>query len=94
MTFICSAFPYSNCHLNYLYYMNISLLKALDHGINSFILTLAGRAGIGIIPSAVGLATDDPLTPVVISWVTDEHHDGVILVLGSVDLPPSPMIHS
>ena len=56
-------------------------------------LTLAGWPRIWVVPSAVGLATDDPSTPVVISQVADEHHDGIILVLSAVDESPSSVIH-
>lgn len=56
--------------------------------------TLTDRSGIWIVPGSIDLAADDPLPPVVVSWVTYEHHDGVILVLGSIYQPPSPMFHS
>lgn len=57
-------------------------------------LTLTDRSWIWVVPGAVGLAANDPLTPVVISRVTYEHHYSVILVLSSVYQPPSPMFHS
>lgn len=50
-----------------------------------FTLTLANWARIWIVPCAVGLAANYPLTPVIISWVASEHHDSIILVLSPID---------
>lgn len=57
-------------------------------------LTLADWTWIWVVPGAVGLTANDSLTPVVITWVTYKHHDGIVLVLCSIDQPPSPMLHS
>lgn len=91
---------------NYFFLANLFLFLSANEGVNSrncreirpwevqFTLTLADWAWVWVVPGAVGLAANDPLTPVVISWVTYEHHYSVILVLSSIDQPPSPMFHS
>jgi len=56
-------------------------------------LTLAGWLRVRVVPGAVGLATDDPATPVVIAQVADEHHHGVVLALRAVDQPPPAVVH-
>lgn len=56
--------------------------------------TVTDWSGIGVVPGSVDLATNDPLPPVVVSWVTHEHHDGIILVLGSIYQSPPPVFHS
>ena len=57
-------------------------------------LTLADWTWIRVVPGAVGLASNDHLTPVVIPRVTYDHHYSVILVLSAIDQPPSPMFNS
>lgn len=56
--------------------------------------TVTDWSGIRVVPGSVDLATDDPLSPVVVSWVAHKHHDSVILVLGSVYQSPPPVFHS
>lgn len=56
-------------------------------------LTFTCRSRCRIIPGAVGLATNDPLTFVVVPRVTGEHHHGLILILHAIDKPPPPMFY-
>lgn len=56
--------------------------------------TLTDWSGIRIVPGSIDLATNDPLSLVVVSWVTYKHHDSIVLVLGSIYQPPSPVFHS
>lgn len=56
-------------------------------------LTFTDWPRVWVVPSAVRLASNDSLTLVIISWVTYEHHYGVVLVLGSIDKPPPPVFH-
>lgn len=56
-------------------------------------LTFTCRSGFRVIPGAVGLATNDPLTLVEVPRVTGEHHHGLILILHAIDKPPSPMLY-
>lgn len=69
----------------------IRKMKSLNDRV---ILTLTNWSWIWIVPSAIGLAANNPLPPVVISWVTYEHHYGIKLVLSSIYQPPSPMFYS
>lgn len=56
--------------------------------------TLANWSGIWIVPGSIDLATNNPLSPVVVSGVTYKHHYSIILVLGSIYQSPSPVFHS
>lgn len=56
--------------------------------------TVTDWSGIWVVPGSVDLATNDPLSPVVVSWVTYKHHDSIVLVLGSIYQSPPPVFHS
>lgn len=98
---------YFSCLTNYFFSgRGFFLILSTNEGVNSrncrknqttgdvrFALTLADRPWVWVVPGAVGLAANDPLTPVVISRVTYEHHYRVILVLSPIDQPPSAVLH-
>lgn len=70
------------------------MLKAsLDFTITYIELTFTGWSRLRVIPGAVSLAADNPLTLVEVSRVTGQHHHGLIFILHAVNKPPPPMIH-
>lgn len=65
----------------------------LDFSIAHIALTFTGRSRIRVIPGAVSLAANDPLTLIEISRITGQHHHGLIFILHAINKPPPPMIH-